>query len=308
MMRKILPLLILLSLTAFAGCSKDEEPQRVSFANREVITAKQSAKEVNLRFAVGGMITPKEGLAYYKNFLDYISEKLGEPVSFVDRQDYADVNYMLESGDLDLAFVCSGPYVDGHQKFGLELLVAPYAFGGAVYHSYIIVNKHSPINSFAELRGKKFAFTDPLSNSGMLVPTYMLARINETPGSFFQDYVFAKTHDNAIKAVAQGLVDGAAVDSLIWEYLDHTNPEFTSKTRIIEKSPSYGIPPVVVTRAMAPQLKEKLRQIFLNADKDKKGREILNQMMIEKFIVPDDRAYDSVREMKSFLQERNSQR
>jgi phosphonate transport system substrate-binding protein len=306
MLRKTLFLLVLSALVTVAGCSKEEEPQKVSFADREEITARQSAKGTSLRLAVGGMITPKEGLSYYKNFLDYIGEKLGQPVSFVDRQDYAEINNMLESGNLDLAFVCSGPYVDGHDNFGLELLVAPQAYGSAVYHSYIIVHQGSPIPNFAGLRGKRFAFTDPLSNSGKLVPTYMLGKMGETPEAYFQDYVYTRSHDNAIKAVAQGLVDGAAVDSLIWEYLDRTNAVFTSQTKVLEKSPPFGIPPVVVNKTMDPQLKEKLRQIFLRADSDEKGREILKGMMIDKFIVPDDRDYDSVREMKTWLKNRNN--
>jgi phosphonate transport system substrate-binding protein len=295
---------MLLTLLIFSGCSNDAAPQKVSFEKRGDISAAQTDKASQIRFAVGGMITPKEGLAYYKDFLDYISEKLGESVSFVDREDYSEINNMLENGSLNLAFVCSGPYVDGHAKFGLELLVAPHVYGGTVYHSYIIVNKNSPITSFAELRGKKFAFTDPLSNSGKLVPTYMLAKINETPESFFQDYVFAKSHDNSIRAVAQGLVDGAAVDSLIWEYLNRTNDEHTSRTRIIAKSPQFGVPPVVVPSDMDPRLKEKLREIFLSADSDEKGRQVLGKMMIDKFVVVDDQAYDSVREMKAWLDEK----
>ncbi|MFO7606382.1 MAG: phosphate/phosphite/phosphonate ABC transporter substrate-binding protein [Desulfurivibrionaceae bacterium] len=303
MLGKTLYLLMLLTFLTFSGCSNEAEPQKVSLEKRGKVSVEQTDKARQIRFAVGGMITPKEGLAYYKDFLDYIGEKLGEPVSFVDRENYGEINNMLENGALNLAFVCSGPYVDGHAKFGLELLVAPHVYGGTVYHSYIIVNKNSPITSFAELRGKKFAFTDPLSNSGKLVPTYMLAKIDETPETYFQNYLFAKSHDNSIKAVAQELVDGAAVDSLVWEYLNRTNDEHASQTRIIAKSPPFGIPPVVVPRNMDPQLKEKLREIFLNADSDQKGRQVLGRMMIDKFVVVDDQAYDSVREMKAWLAE-----
>jgi phosphonate transport system substrate-binding protein len=31
----------------------------------------------------------------------------------------------LKEGKIDVAFVCGGPYVDGHEEFGLELLAAP---------------------------------------------------------------------------------------------------------------------------------------------------------------------------------------
>lgn len=303
MLRKIFALVgITLVLISLSSCSKKEEPRRISLEKREnTSTHAENVHEKPIRIAVGGMVTPKEGLAYYKRFLDYIGGKLGGRIAFVDREDYAEINNLLKKGDIDAAFVCSGPYVDGHKDFGMELLVAPQAYGVTTYYSYIIVAKDSAINNLEGLRGKRFAFTDPLSNSGKLVPTFMLAKMNETPDTFFQSYIFTKTHDKAIRAVAQGVVDGAAVDSLIWEYLNRTDPEFTSKTKIIKKSPPYGIPPVVVPRAMNPGLKERLRQSFLNAHNDDKGREILKKMMVDKFVVIDDHAYDSIREMKSWV-------
>jgi phosphonate transport system substrate-binding protein len=169
------------------------------------------------------------------------------------------------------------------------------------------VSADSPIKSFQELRGKSFAFTDPLSNSGTLVPLYMLAKAGQSPKSFFKKIVYMGSHDKSIKAVAEKLIDGASVDSLIWEYENVMNPEFTAKTKIIEKSPPYGIPPVVVRPRMEPQLKEKIRAAFLNAHKDEKGREILKHMMIERFVPIDDRAYDSIREMKSFMDKQAAQ-
>lgn len=295
----VLALLVLISIS---GCKKEERKKIVLEQAKPQVT-ESSVNVKHIRIAVGGMITPKDGVAYYRQFLEYVQEKLGTKVVYVDREDYAEVNEMLRTKQLDAAFVCSGPYVDGHKQFNLELLVAPQAYGATVYYSYIIVAKDSPIQSFSELRGRKFAFTDPLSNTGKLVPTYMLAKINETPESFFSSFIFAKFHDKAIKAVAQGVVDAAAVDSLIWEYLNKINPEFTSKTRIIEKSPPYAIPPVVVNRDLDPELKKQLKQIFLNAHTDPKGQELLKKMMIDRFVPISDSAYDSVREMKSWLEQ-----
>jgi len=169
------------------------------------------------------------------------------------------------------------------------------------------VAKDSPIRSFPELRGKTFAFTDPLSNTGKLVPTYMLSKMNETPEHFFKSFIFTKAHDKAIKAVAQGIVDGAAVDSLVWEYLNKNDPEFTSKTRVLAKSPSYAIPPLVVPHDLDPLLKKRLKSIFLTAHEDPRGRAILDKMMIDKFVVINDSAYDSVREMKTWLEREGRQ-
>lgn len=292
---------IILLFVFAGGCSRKDEPKRISLEKREHTPMRETDGEKHIRIAVGGMITPKEGLAYYRNFLDYIGECLGTHVDFVDREDYAEINDLLRRGDIDAAFVCSGPYVDGHKEFGLELLAAPQAYGGTVYYSYIIVAGNSDIKDIEGLRGKRFAFTDPLSNTGKLVPTFMLAKMGETPETFFRAVTFTKTHDKAIMAVARGIVDGAAVDSLIWEYLNRTNPEFTAKTKIIRKSDPYGIPPVVVASGMDPELKKRLKQVFLDTQNDDRGRALLKKMMIDKFVMIDDHAYDSIREMKTWL-------
>ncbi len=299
--------LCMIIFSGIAGCDKTEKAKVINLEEREAAeTQAGQHEEKPLRIAVGGMITPREGFAYYRQFLDYIGEKLGRHVDFVDREDYAEINKMVKAGDVDVAFVCGGPYVDGHDQFGMQLLVAPVAYGRSVYYSYIIVPSDSPVESFNGLEGKSFAFTDPLSNTGTLVPMYMLAKMNETPDSFFEKYAYTNAHDKSIKAVAQKIVDGAAVDSLIWEYANRVNPEYTSRTKIIEKSPPYGIPPVVVRPGLDPKAARRLKEIFLNAHREKRGKAILNRMMIDKFIEIDDSAYDSIREMKRWLAGRSN--
>jgi phosphonate transport system substrate-binding protein len=145
-----------------------------------------------------------------------------------------------------------------------------------------------------------FAFADPKSNSGKLVPTYMLARMNETPDSFFARYVFTYGHDQSIRSVAEKLVDGAAVDSLIWEYSAHKNPKLTDQTRIIARSDPYGIPPVVVRPGLDPELKERLKNILLSASADAEGRKILAGMMIDRFVAGDDGNYDTIRQINKW--------
>jgi phosphonate transport system substrate-binding protein len=282
-----------------SGCDRRERAVAVKLEKREALPAgKALVLEKPLRIAVGAMITPRAGFAYYRRLLDYIGENLGRPAQFVSKDKYEEVNALLKKGELDIAFVCSGPYVTGHDEFGLELLVAPQAYGKTVYYSYIIVRSDSLLKSFDDLRGKTFAFSDPDSNSGKLVPTYMLARMKETPDTFFKKYVFTYGHDKSIKAVAERLVDGAAVDSLIWDYLDKTDPEYTSQTKIILKSSPYGIPPVVVRPGLDVKMKERLKNIFLNIHKDEAGREILKGMMIDRFVSVNDASYGSVREMQ----------
>ena len=246
------------------------------------------------------MITPEEGYEYYKRLLDYIAKKLDTAVNFVEKNTYAEVNALLQNKAVDVAFVCGGPYVDGHDEFGLELLCAPQVDGKAVYYSYIIVSKDSPIEKLEDLKGKRFAFVDPMSNSGKAVPAHILKEeLKETPEGFFKEYVYTYDHDKSIRAVSHGIVDAAAVDSLIWNYMDKKSDKNVRRTRIIKVSNAYGIPPVVVRPSLDLSLKAKLKAILLNMDKEKEGQEILNGMFIDKFVEVDDSNYDSIRQIKA---------
>lgn len=299
-MKRFLIIITAICMTTLPACSR-EEPQKVDLSKTESISHEKRVQPGAIRIAVGGMITPREGFAYYREFLDYIGSQLGQPVEYVDATSYDEINTKLESRELEAAFVCSGPYVSSHKKFGLELLVAPQAYGKTVYYSYIIVPKGSPAKTLDDLRGKSFAFSDPLSNSGKLVPEYLLARKGESSKTFFAKTVYSSSHDKSIIAVADGMVDGAAVDSLIWEYLNRIKPELTGKTRILLKSDPYTIPPFVVHPSLEPALKEKLRTIMLNAHTTPKGKALLEKMMIDKFVPISDSAYDSIREMNRWI-------
>ncbi len=295
--------LIIFSL--LSGCKK-EEAEVIILEVEETIPPVPPASDDELRIAVSAIISPKKTFIYYKEMLDYISKKMGMPVKLVQRDTYAEVNELVKQEKIHAAFVCTGAYIDGKDEFGMKLLVAPKAYGEPYYYSYIIVPADSDAGSFEDLRGMRFAFTDPMSNSGKLAPTYMLAKMGETPSTFFSKYIFTYSHDKSIEAVAQKLVDGAAVDSLIWDYLNATSPKFTSKTKIIFKSPPFGIPPVVVSKGLDPKTEADLKKLFLDMHLDPDCKKILDKLHIDSFIEIDDDAYDSSREMRSWVNERQT--
>ena len=260
-----------------------------------------------LRVAVAAMISPKPTQKYYQDLLRLVGEKVGRKVVFSQRKTYAEVNDLLEHRVVDLAFVCSGPYVTGHDKFGMEILAVPVAYGEPVYYCYFLAGLDSDIESLDDFRGRTFAFTDPHSNTGCLVPKYVLAQRGYWPDSFFGETFFSHSHDNSIKAVAEGLADGAAIDQLIWDFMDATDPTYTRRTKIIEKSAPYGIPPVVVHPNLDQDLKRRLRESFLSLHEEERGSILLGELHIDRFERGDDTMYDSVRQMQRWMTENAEQ-
>ena len=251
-----------------------------------------------IKIGVASMITPIDAVKYYQDVIDYIGEQIGRPVQMVHRRTYDEMDSLLEKGEVKIAFICSAPYVKNREQFGVELLVAPSVDGKPLYHSYIIVHNDSPLKTFPELKGKVFAFTDPKSNTGKLYPTHLLKTMGYTPERFFNRFLYSYSHNKSVEMVAKKIVDGAAVESIVYDHMLKTGSPYAKQTRVIKRSPPYGIPPVVVTRDVDPDLRKKVKDAFLSMQKTAKGKAILTAMMIDGFVEVPDRNYDTIREME----------
>lgn len=290
------PLALLMIIFA-NGCGSGDTDSVVVDFNKTIATARYELKvsgSRSLKVAVGAMISPKETVVYYRQLLDYLSTRLNMEPQLIQRKTYDEINALLGQNQIDVAFLCSGPYASGRTKYNFEALAVPVVRGSYFYRSYLIVNKESDIQHFEDLKGRVFAFTDPDSNTGRLIPAYWLALRGETAERFFTKFIYTYSHDNSIMAVARGLVDGAAVDELIWEYYHDKYPDVTSGTRIIKASDPFGIPPVVTPGGMDEELKERIRQTLFSMHLDPDGQKILSALMIDRFISPPEQWFQSI--------------
>ena len=292
-------IILVVPVALFLSCSGEPEATFVNFSQRMTVErpGDQFKDSSYFRVAVGSMISAQETAVHYHQLLDYIAGKLGRQIQLVQRKTYGEINELIGLGKIDLAFICSGPYALGKEKYSFEALAMPQVRGSYLYQSYLIVNKDSLLQKLDDLKGKIFAFTDPESNTGKLVPTYWLRQQGETPEAFFQKTIYTYSHDNSIMAVAKSLVDGAAIDGLIWEYYHYRNPTFTSKTRIIKKSKPFGNPPVVASAHMPDQMKDRIRKLLYNMHLEPDGKRILDELMIDRFITPKRDSYNPILEM-----------
>jgi phosphonate transport system substrate-binding protein len=289
------------AISFLAACSTPQMSTAINLSQLEPLPVEVPTEVVPLRVAVAAIISPKDTLDSYKPLLDYISEKLDRPVELVQRRTYAEINELIKNGEVDMAFVCTSAYVIGAREFGMELLAAPQVRGEIVYYSFLIVPAGSPAQSMADLRRQVFAFTDPLSNTGRLYPTSLVQQLGETPDQFFDRTFYTFSHDDAIRAVADGVADGAAVDSLVYEHVIKREPDLARKTQIIHRSPAFGIPPVVTSPHLRPQHAAELQSLLLDMASDPAGRAALDSVGFDKFVPITDGAYDSVRELEAVV-------
>ena len=275
------------------------QAERIDLTELRPLPNPSTTAVLPLRVAVAAIISPRGTMDSYEPLLDYLSQQLDRPVELVQRRTYGEVNDLLESGGVDLAFVCTSAYVVGERDFGMQLLAAPQVKGDTIYHSLLIVPADSPVISMADLRGGVFAFTDPISTSGRNYPIALVQQLGETPGSFFRRTFYTYSHDDAIRAVANHVADGAAVDSLVYAFAIEREPELAQQTRIIHQSPAFGIPPVVTGPQIRPQLAAELQAILLAMNADPAGQSALSAAGFDRFVVVTDDIYDSVRELET---------
>jgi len=244
--------------------------------------------------AIASMTSPKETYQYYSDLINFISKKVGHPIYIKQKKTYEEVNKMLENSEIDFAFICSGAYTSEYKTHKLRLLVAPQINNKLHYHAYIIVNKNSGITNFNGLKDKSFVFTDPLSNTGKLYPEKRLIQMKTTSQDFFMKTVYSYGHDISIQMVNRGIIDGASVHSLIYNYIAYYHPEEVSNINIIEKSEEFGMPPIVVPANLPEEDFKKYQGVFLNMHKDSVGMQILSKLHIDSFRIIDNSIYASV--------------
>ncbi len=305
MNKKVQYMGILLILSLFA-CMNNNEKVTVNFADTLKLNQNlKTAPEKPIYIAIASITSPEETLSNYNALLNFISKKINEPIVLKQRKTYKEINELLRKGEVDLAFICSGPYIVGKKNSSLKLLVVPQYSGKTYYQSYIICNKNSGINNFSELEGKTFAYTDPLSTTGYLYPQKLLSDLHTNNQLFFDQYIFTFAHDISIQMINRGIIDGASVHSLIFNHFVRSHPEKIKNVKIIEKSEWFGTPPVVVPVNMEKSKFTTLQNIFLNLQNDSIGRKILKDLGIEKFVKVKDTLYDGVRKLKKYSSNEN---
>lgn len=296
MLRIIWLIFIVLTLT---GCHSDittSSSSVIDLSDLEPLPIRND-DIVPLRVSVAAVISPRGTAESYQPLLDYLSKALDRPIELVQRRTYQETNDLIESGEVDVAFVCTSAYITGHDEFGMQLLAAPEVNGESVYYSLLIVPTNSTTQVIEDLEGHVFAFTDPISYSGRVYPEYLVRQLGKRTELFFSRTFFTYSHDEAIYAVANGLADGAAVDSLVYEFALERDPTLSHRVRIIHRSPPFGIPPVVVSPNVRPQQRVLLQEVLLSMHENAEGQAALAALGLEQFKLIDDSVYNSAREI-----------
>ncbi len=241
-----------------------------------------------------------DDVAFLRDWQAYLQRALGRPVNFVQRRSYREVSELLLAEKLDAAWICGFPYVRYRDR--MRLLAVPTWEGEPLYRSYVIVpSSDQTTQSIGDLGGKIYAFSDPDSNSGWLVPNSLLFRLGKDAATFFRKSFFTWGHRRVVDAVAVGLAQGGSVDGYVWETLKLHHPEITGQTRVAHRSAKYGFPPFVTRSQLPASDFRQLQEVLVGMRTSSAGQDLLRKLNLDGFQVAPESVFNGIAENMRML-------
>ncbi len=227
----------------------------------------------------------------------YLSKKTGYNIKPTVLTSYAAVTEGMTSNNVDIGWVGPLDYVIAHQKNGAEAVTKSVRNGKPSYLAFIIVNANSNINSVADLKGKRFAFGDPLSTSSNLYPRYLMLKNGINPDTDVRGTNISNQTQIAVN-VCQGTVDAGAIydDARTNRGAETSCPGIMTKTKILATSDPIPGDPQMIRHNLNSAQKKKLKDAMIAMGSDSTIQPALKALYTIDSLVPaQDSDYDVIR-------------
>ncbi len=223
----------------------------------------------------------------------YLSKEMGQEVKLVLPDSYNHTLSGLGDGSIDFALLGAVNYVRARAKIGIVPLVQRPS--DLAFHAVFITGSGSSIHSLKDLKGKSFAFNDPYSTSGHVIPYIELkkAGINQETDLKFR---YSGGHPNTAKLVEGGIVDAGSMDELIYKSLLESGKIDPRKVRVFYTSKPF-VDWVIAGRKELPDAQRKRFAKALESLKEGRDDKVLAIMRAKQFIPASDDRYVLVRQI-----------
>ncbi len=240
----------------------------------------------------------------------FLQKATGLPVDMISVVGYEPMIEAMCANKVDVASMGPFEYVIASSKGCGEVIATRGDDSGnpTSYRSVIAVSGTSPIKTVEEFKAHShdltFAFTDPASTSGHLVPRAGLVSMGIDPEKDFKKVMFGMgqmAHLQTALMVKSGKVDAAAMMDKILVYLKSQGKLKPGELRVLWTSSPIPSEPIVVRKGLPAELKAKLRDSFANmatADPQLvKLMNVANMSSGDRYVLVSDKLFDPLREM-----------
>ncbi len=250
-----------------------------------------------------------------------IEASLGVPVKIFTPADYDGVIQGLLGGTLDMAWLGASSYAKIYltdPKAVDVKLIAQNVDGTEGYYSIGFASKKSGITSMDDAKGHSFAFGEPNSTSGYLVPASELTAKYGDLEKYFASVKFSGGHEQTVVGVSNGTFDaGVSFGDRIGNWADgYTSGAFhkaaaaglIDMNNIVEIWHSALIPngPFVVRAALPQDVKDKVTQVTADLPtKDAACASAVNGGAVKGFVPVDVKVYDGILAARKLQDKKN---
>jgi phosphonate transport system substrate-binding protein len=250
------------------------------------------------KLRIGTFLAPNV-MPVYQAVADEIARRLGIETELVVETGYEN----CEKDVNDLCFVCSLPYIEFERRgtapavpIAAPVLQGERYGGKPIYFSDVIVAAGSPFKSFQDLRGHSWCYNEPLSQSGYGITRYHMVKNGLTKG-FFSKVVEAGFHEESIRLVRDGKIDGSAIDSQVLAVAMRDDPSLKKTLRIVDSLGPSTIQPVAISKRHTPELRAQILEVLTSMHRDPAVQKQLDVGLVERFVPVGPESYDDIRQM-----------
>lgn len=232
---------------------------------------------------------------------EFLTAELGLQVRVEIPINYVAVIEAFGSKRADVAIINTFGYILAHDKYGVEARLKLVNRGRDEYFGQIITRADSKIKSIKDIDKKKFAYVDPASTSGYLLPLRLFKQENVKPS----EHIFSGRHDTVVAAVYQKQVDAGAT---FYTEPDDSGPkdarmlvktqfpDVYEKIKILKLTGPIPNDPVAFRKDLPEDLKVKISDALIKYVKTEQGAKVLQGMYyITDFKPAQNKDYDQVR-------------
>lgn len=236
-------------------------------------------------------------IASFAPLAKYLTEKLGNKVDIHIAENYESHITTIGEGKFGIGYMGPASYIKLVDKYGKKRLLARQAINGKpTFQGKILVRRDSPIQSLADLKGKRFAFGDSNSTMSHLVPRYMLidAGVTEKDLAGFQ---FLGNHTNVALAVLAGKFDAGGVkEGVYYKYRERGLRELATTPELSEHL-------FLVSDSLPESIVKAIREALLDAHNTEQGQKALSNIKknMSALVPVEDSDYDNLRKILSTL-------
>lgn len=196
----------------------------------------------------------------------HLEKVLGQQVDFLFAENYEDNVKMLLDGRANAAYTGPAIYLEARDRGArIQPLAAPIdeRTKRPWYRAAIIVASNGPIQTLADLKGKRIAFVAPTSTSGYLVPLAALTQVGLKPTRDFAAVVFGGNHTKTVALLETGKVDACATSLDSYRKQQASDQPTVAQSRVLWQSDPIPHSPFVISEDLPPELVEKLKEALL---------------------------------------------